>query len=220
MGTVESYGSRLDDSRAGPNRSRTVSNFPYINKPAALCEFDEMGEVTIIYHILCPIGCLLLHRLHVVIGFVPLVGFPVAGLLIDDMPFGEAVIIGVDIALAMLAFNLLALRRTKHPMWEGVVVNKYSKEKYKHRDEPETYTEYTTVINTDAGRKKTIVEVDSRRHMCDNLSVGDRVRYHPMFGTYEKYGKSKDRIIYCNVCTVMNPIQNDRCKWCNNLLFK
>jgi hypothetical protein len=41
-----------------------------------------------------------------------------------------------------------------------------------------------------------------------------------MFGTYEKYDKSKDRIIYRNVCTTMNPIQNDRCKRCNNLLFK
>src|SRR5690554_5977531 len=101
MGTVDSYDSRLDDTDAGPNRSRTVSKgywflvngkeyhgyviygsdeawpsldegetrsesiryldiFPYINKPATLCEFDEMGEAAIIYHILAPIGCLLL----------------------------------------------------------------------------------------------------------------------------------------------------------------
>ncbi|HAH69927.1 MAG TPA: zinc ribbon domain-containing protein, partial [Synergistaceae bacterium] len=101
MGTVDSYQSRLDDTNAGPNRSRTVSKgywfmangkeyrgyvmyssdeawpsldegetrseriryldfFPYINKPSALCEFDEMGEVAIIYHILAPIGYLLL----------------------------------------------------------------------------------------------------------------------------------------------------------------
>ncbi len=51
-------------------------------------------------------------------------------------------------------------------------------------------------------------------------TVGDRVRYHPRFGAYEKYDKSKDRIIYCIVCDEMNPIQNDRCKKCNNLLFK
>ncbi|MGI5972020.1 MAG: hypothetical protein ACOX7P_09935 [Oscillospiraceae bacterium] len=104
MGTVDSYGSRLDDSKAEPNRSRTVSKgywfmanrkeyrgyvmyksdeawpslsegetrserirylsvFPYINKPAMLCEFDEMGEAAIIYHILAPIGCLFLLRL-------------------------------------------------------------------------------------------------------------------------------------------------------------
>jgi ribosomal protein L40E len=31
-----------------------------MNKPAMLCEFDEMGEAAIIYHIFAPIGCLLL----------------------------------------------------------------------------------------------------------------------------------------------------------------
>jgi len=159
-----------------------------------------------------------------ILVFVPLIGFPVAGLLMNDFPFGESLVIGAGIALVMLVVNLLALRRTKQPMWEGVVVNKYSKEKSEHRggedDNYRTYTEYTTIINTDAGKKKTIVEKDSGRHMYDYLSVGDRVRFHPKFGTYEKYDKSKDRIIYCNVCTMMNPIQNDRCKRCNNLIFK
>jgi hypothetical protein len=159
-----------------------------------------------------------------ILVFVPLIGFPVAGLLMDDFPFGESLVIGVGIAAVMLIVNLLALRKTKQPMWEGVVVNKYSKEKSEHRggedDNYRTYTEYTTVINTDAGKKKTIVEKDSGRHMYDYFSVGDRVRFHPRFGTYEKYDKSKDRIIYCNVCSMMNPIQNDRCKRCNNLLFK
>jgi preprotein translocase subunit YajC len=159
-----------------------------------------------------------------ILTLVPLIGFPIAGLLIDELPFGEAVIIGVGIAVVMLIFNLIALRRQKKPMWEGVVVQQYSKERSEHRggedDNHRTYTEYTTVINTDAGKKKTIVEKGSGRDMYDYLSVGDRVRFHPTFGTYEKYDKSKDRYIYCNVCSMMNPIQNDRCKRCNNLLFK
>lgn len=348
--------------KEGETRSERICYldvFPYVNKPAMLCEFSEMGEVAILYHILAPIGYLLLlllvirtarrgkkkktvvrkpaapqiikarsdtdmycpncgsklsegaafcsacgaktqtnapgvctacgmalpegaefcigcgaavhpavpqpmessraaaparsqggtglvgfsdrYNCHEILAaaqknkkfsigcmwilfFVPLIGFPIAGLLMDDFPFGESIIIGMGIALVMLVFNLLALRRTKQPMWEGVVVNKYSKEKSEHRggedDNYRTYTEYTTIINTDAGKKKTIVEKDSGRHMYDYLSVGDRVRFHPKFGTYEKYDKSKDRIIYCNVCSMMNPIQNDRCKRCNNLLFK
>ena len=101
MGTVDSYDSRLDNTKAEPNRSRTVSKgywfiangkeyrgyviyssdeawpsldegetrserirylsfLPYVNKPAMLCEFSEMGEVAIIHHILAPIGYLLL----------------------------------------------------------------------------------------------------------------------------------------------------------------
>lgn len=356
----------LDKGETRSERICYLDVFPYVNKPAMLCEFDEMGEVAIIYHILSPIGCLLLLLLVIrtdgrgkkkktaarkptgksatsrepqiiearsdtdmfcpncgnklsegaafcsgcgaktqagapgvctacgtklpdgaefcigcgkavnlrtpepmevsqaassapsqggaglvgfsdrchspeilaaaqknkkssigcmwILVFVPLIGFLVAGLLMDDFPFGEALVIGVGIALFMLVVNLLALRKTKQPMWEGVVVNKYSKEKSEHRggedDNWRTYTEYNTIINTDAGKKKTIVEKDSGRHMYDYLSVGDRVRFHPRFSTYEKYDKSKDRIIYCNVCSMMNPIQNDRCKRCNNLLFK
>lgn len=159
-----------------------------------------------------------------ILVFVPLIGFPVAGLMVEEVPFGESLAIGGVIASVMLIVNVLALRKSKKPMWEGVVVHKYSKTKYEHRggqdDNDRTYTEYTTVIKTEAGKKKTIVEKDSGRHMYDYLSVGDRVRFHPKFGTYEKYDKSKDRIIYCNVCSMMNPIQNDRCKRCNNLLFK
>ncbi len=338
----------LDEDETRSERIRYLDIFPYVNKPAMLCEFSEMGEVAIIYHILAPIGYLLLLLLVIrtarrgkkkkptarkpaasqiieqrsdtdmfcpncgnkltegsafcsacgvktqysgpgvcaacdtklpegaefcigcgaavspavparsqggtglvdfsdryncpeilaaaqknkkfsigcmwILVFVPLIGFPVAGLLMDDFSFGESIIIGMGIAFVMLVLNLLALRRTKQPMWEGVVVNKYSKEKSEHRggedDNYRTYTEYTTIINTDAGKKKTIVEKDSGRHMYDYLSVGDRVRFHPRFGTYEKYDKSKDRIIYCNVCSMINPIQNDRCKRCNNLLFK
>jgi predicted nucleic acid-binding Zn ribbon protein len=347
----------LDEGETRSERIRYLDIFPYINKPAMLCDFDEMGEVAIIYHILAPIGYLLLLLLVIrtarggkkkktaarkpaapqiiearsdtnmfchncgnklpedaafcsscgakiqasasnvctacgaaipdgaefcincgkaanratpamptqaasfappqddagligfsdkcnspeilaaaqknkkfsigcmwILVFVPLVGFPVAGLLMGDFPFGESLAIGIGIAFFMLIVNLLALRKTKQPMWEGVVVNKYSKEKIEHRggedDNYRTYTEYTAVINTDAGKKKTIVEKDSGRDMYDYLSVGDRVRFHPRFGTYEKYDKSKDRIIYCNVCSMMNPIQNDRCKRCNNLLFK
>lgn len=161
-----------------------------------------------------------------VLVLVPLLGFPLAGLLIEEFPLGEGLVIGVGIALVMLIINLLALSGSKKPAWDGVVVRKYSRERYdRHRSEGETdtytsYTEFNTVIKKDSGGKKTIVEKGSGRIMYDYLSEGDRVRYHPAFQTYEKYDKSGDRIIYCNVCSMMNPIENDRCKRCNNLLFK
>ena len=47
----------------GETRSERISYFsffPYINKPAALADFSLMGEAAIIYHILSPVGCLLL----------------------------------------------------------------------------------------------------------------------------------------------------------------
>ncbi len=131
---------------------------------------------------------------------------------------------GVGLAFVILIVGLFFLRGTKKPMWEGRVVDKSKKERRERRGKDDnyyrTYMEYKTFIKTDSGKKKTIVERDSGRHMYDYLEVGDRVRYHPSFGTYEKFDKSKDRIIYCNVCSMMNPIQNDRCKRCDNLLFK
>jgi len=149
------------------------------------------------------------------------VGFLLAGLFMDDMPLNEAIIIGVGLGAIMLIINLVRIKGMKRPLWEGVVAEKFHKKRQRHRDDTvDTYTEYTTVIKTDAGKKKRIIEKDSDRHMYDYLSVGDRVRYHPAFGTYEKYDKSRDKIIYCNVCRMMNKIEDDRCKRCDNLLFK
>jgi hypothetical protein len=50
----------LDEGETRSERIRYIALFPYINKPTTLCEFDEMGEVAIIYHTLAPIGYLLL----------------------------------------------------------------------------------------------------------------------------------------------------------------
>jgi len=50
----------LTEDETRSERIRYLGIFPYVNKPAVLCEFDEMGEAAIIYHILAPIGYLLL----------------------------------------------------------------------------------------------------------------------------------------------------------------
>lgn len=56
--------------------------------------------------------------------FVPLIGFPIADLLIDDFPFGESIVIGIGIAIIMLIANLIALRKTRKPIWDGTVACK------------------------------------------------------------------------------------------------
>ena len=50
----------LRDDETRSERIRYLPFFPYINKPAMLSDFDEMGEVAVIYHIIAPIACLLL----------------------------------------------------------------------------------------------------------------------------------------------------------------
>jgi hypothetical protein len=44
-------------------RIRYLFVFPYINKPAMLCDFDDIGAVGVIYHIFAPMGCLFLMML-------------------------------------------------------------------------------------------------------------------------------------------------------------
>ena len=158
-----------------------------------------------------------------ILAFAPLVILSILGLLVEELPLTDALIIGGVIALFVLIVGFFVSRSAKKPMWEGTVTRKYSKEKMeriaKDNSDYRRYTAFYTEFTSDDGRKSTVQGKDDRR-IYDYFDLGDRVRYHPRFGAYEKYDKSKDRIIYCAVCNAMNPIQNDRCKKCGNLLFK
>lgn len=150
------------------------------------------------------------------------VGFLIAGVVSDEVPLKEALIIGCGLGLCILTINLWRFAGMKRRGWDGAVVKKMEKRRYKRDDDgsSQSYTEYIVLIRTDGGKKKRIVERKRDREMYDYLDIGDRVRYHPALETYEKYDKSKDEAIYCNVCRQRNPISNDRCERCSNLLFK
>ncbi len=150
------------------------------------------------------------------------VGFLIAGLFSDEMPLSEALMIGVGLGLFVLTINLWRFAGMDKRAWDGVVVKKLEKRHYKRAEDGynESYIEYIVLIRTDQGKTKRIVERKWGRDMYDYLDVGDRVRYHPALETYEKYDKSKDDVIYCNVCRRRNPIRNNRCDYCKNLLFK
>ena len=151
------------------------------------------------------------------------VGFLIAGLLSDEVPLSEALIIGIGLGLLILAINLWRIAGMKKPVWDGVVMKKVEKKRYKRDNDDgssQSYMEYIVLIRTERGKKKRIVERQRDRAMYGYLDVGDRVRYHPALETYEKFDKSKDQVIYCNVCRLRNSIRNDRCERCNSLLFK
>ncbi len=151
------------------------------------------------------------------------VGFLIAGLLSDEVPLIEALIIGIGLGLLILAINLWRIAGMKKPVWDGVVMKKVEKKRYKRDNDDgssQSYMEYIVLIRTERGKKKRIVERQRDRAMYDYLDVGNRVRYHPALETYEKYDKSKDQVIYCNVCRLRNSIRNDRCDRCKNLLLK
>jgi ABC-type transport system involved in cytochrome c biogenesis permease subunit len=51
---------RLENGETRAESIRYIPIFPHINKPAALASFSRMGTMGIFYHILTPIGCVLL----------------------------------------------------------------------------------------------------------------------------------------------------------------
>jgi hypothetical protein len=149
------------------------------------------------------------------------IGFLVAGLFRDEMPLNEAIIIGAVLGLLVLIINLWRFANMKQRAWNGVVVKKLEKRRYENNENTSpSYMEYIVLIKTDRGKTKRIAGRKWDRDMYDYLDIGDRVRYHPALATIEKYDKSKDEVIYCNVCRRRNPIGNDRCEHCKNLLFK
>lgn len=150
------------------------------------------------------------------------IGFLLAGIFMESMPLDEAMIIGVGLGLLMFVISIVRILSMKKNTWEGTVTDKTYKDKTRrdNSDNVTYYREYKVSLLTTQGKKKSIIEQDARRPMYDYLQVGDRVKYHPAFGTYEKYDKSRDRIIYCNICARENPMENERCTRCHNYLFK
>ena len=58
MYTSDEAWPRLSEGETRSEYIRYFSFFPYINKPEALSDFSQMGEMAILYHIFSPIGCL------------------------------------------------------------------------------------------------------------------------------------------------------------------
>lgn len=151
------------------------------------------------------------------------IGFLVAGLFIKTMPLGGGLIVGVALGLLMAVINMFYIRNQRKQIWEGVITEKYQKETPGDDDNDDSDqddgTDYVLVVQKTNGRSHHMI-YHNRREIYDYFQVGDRVRYYVGLSTYEKYDKSGDTIIYCNVCSAENPISNDRCEVCNNLLFK
>ena len=150
------------------------------------------------------------------------VGFFIAGNFTDDLPLSEAVIIGVGLGLLMLLIGLVRISRMKSGTWDGTVTDKKHKQKVEHdQDDSSTRyrTVYTLVLTEDNGKKHKLNYTDNRA-LYDYFNIGDRVRCHMAFSTYEKYDKSRDTMLFCNICATINDITSDTCKSCHLPLFK
>lgn len=150
------------------------------------------------------------------------VGFTLAGLLMDDMPLNEALIIGVGLGLLMLIIGVIRISKMKSGFWEGTVADKKKKQKIDNSQEDSVTrykTVYTIIVNEDSGKRHKLTYVDNTA-MYNYFNVGDRIRCHQAFGTYEKFDKSRDSEIYCNICGAFNDISQENCISCRLPLFK
>lgn len=153
-----------------------------------------------------------------VLAVVAVIGFTVYGEIGSEMENPEAMFIGFVIGGMFLSIALLQiLGRKRSKTWDGTVVDKeinYGRDK-NGRD----YTEYVVVVEDERGKKYcSIVKNDDTRY--NYFQIGDRVRHHAGLGTYEKYDKSQDRVIFCNACGDIWDIEEDVCSRCKCPLLK
>lgn len=153
----------------------------------------------------------------VIFGILFPVGFAAAGIFIKEVPLKLALIVGVGLGLLMAIIAFFRLRSLNKPVWEGSVVDKTAKEHTDKKDK--THTDYTVVFKGIGGGKRYLRLRDDPAHY-DYFAIGDKVRYYPVFGTYEKRDKSGDEIIFCNVCSAQNSMSASACTRCKSPLFK
>ena len=156
---------------------------------------------------------------------MPLIGFLIYSRFSDKMEFSEALKIGAIVSGVFLLFALFsAAKRRMTKSYDAVVTDKRTRTTYRHTnsDDREMITEYTTVVRTDSGKTRKIVEYEgSPLHAFDYLNIGDRFRFHPQFVfPYEHYDKSKAPYLCCVSCGRRNPVTADRCEKCNVPLLK
>lgn len=161
-----------------------------------------------------------------ILAVIAVVGFYIYGETSSEMDNPQALYIGLGIAGMFMTIAILAtLSRLTTKQWDGVVIDK-KKEKKTRRNKNsdggyylERYTLYTIVFKTDQGKIiNKFMEDDNA--IFNYFQIGDRVRHHKGLGTLEKYDKSKDSIIFCNACSTLNDINDDKCYRCSCPLLK
>lgn len=149
-------------------------------------------------------------------------GFTAAGIFMDDMPLNEAIIIGIALGLLMLIIGVVRISRMKNGIWEGTVTDKRQRRKMDHSQDDSVVRHriiYTIIVTEDNGKCHKLNYTDNTA-LYNYFSIGDRIRCHLAFGTYEKFDKSQDKFIFCNICGTINEISHDLCISCRLPLFK
>ena len=156
---------------------------------------------------------------------LPVLGFVIYAAVSEKLELGQAALYGGIVSGVIALFSLLGfVRERAKNSYDAVVLDKRSELVHRHKnsDDDSPVTRYTTVVRTEAGKKKKLVEWEgSQLWAYSYLNVGDRFRYHPQFHfPYELWDKSKAPYIACVSCGAQNPVEADRCGRCRLPLLK
>jgi len=156
-----------------------------------------------------------------ILAVIVIVGFFIYGQTSSEMDNPQALYIGLGIGGMFLTIALLStISRMTDKQWDGVVIDKkIEKETRREKDSDGQYrmvrfTVYTVVFKTDQGKILKRAN-DDNATVYNYFEIGDRVRHHKVLGTLEKYDKSRDSIIFCNACSTLNDINDDKCYRCS-----
>lgn len=157
--------------------------------------------------------------------FIPL---PIVFLMIysnfePDFGTSDAIKYGLLLS-ALFSFFLLIiyLQRAYGKPWEGVIVYKDVEQRRRKRNKYsyDYYDVYVLKISTDSGSSRTIEEYSQSDYYYSHFNVGDRIKYHPSIGYYEKYDKTNDYELLCPFCSTVTSIEKSQCKKCGTPLIK
>ncbi len=161
----------------------------------------------------------------IIIAVIVIVVFFIVGQNSDEMSTLESLIVSIGIAAMFIIIGLYSvLSRKKSNTWDGKVVDKKIKKKTERQGTDDNvyysqYLMYQVKIKGNNGKKK-ILKWKNIDTAYNYYNIGDEVRYHGELKTFEKYNKSKDKIIFCNACLTKCNIEDDYCPHCKCPLLK
>lgn len=204
----------VQQPEAGPagDGGPLVGFSPKIDDPAFARHLRRLNRSAVIF------------ALILALGFI--VGFYIAGEAGTEMDNPQSLYIGLALAGgALLSAALVTLARKRSKTWDGTVEDKRVQKKSTIREDSQggsysdDYYIYTVVIRGDDGKIHRLKTAKSDL-FHSYFQIGDRVRHHAGFKTYEKYDKSGDDYILCIVCNRVCDISGDYCPRCQSPLLK
>lgn len=153
---------------------------------------------------------------------LPILFFIIYSSFEPDFGISDAIKYGLILSTLFTFFLLIIyLQRAYGKPWEGVIISKDIEQRRRKRNKYsyEYYDVYILRISTDSGSSKSIEEPYLTSYYYSHFNVGDRIKYHPSIGYYEKYDKTNDYELLCPFCSDVTSIERSKCK-CGTPLIK